>query len=197
MKHQIPKKGQVFVPHDKKYPEEAIEVLSVEPSENEKGPFVHFCSLGGGWQETTYCEDLMKAFRSVSRSEKLAAEPYATQIGIDDMFDPTLNGYTFGDRWNGWAKPFFEKEDAIRVMEVFKGIITYDEDQQAFVVQFEDDDEPVIHKAQQIVVNGEVKTVFDIGAGNITWEDRGPSQEQKLAARNYKKAQFDNDSPSP
>ena len=34
-----------------------------------------------------------------------------------DGFADAYIGYTRGDRWNGWAAPYFEREEAIRVMQ--------------------------------------------------------------------------------
>ena len=38
---------------------------------------------------------------------------------IEDWFGP-YPGYTTGERWNGWATPYFEYEVALRMVEDWK-----------------------------------------------------------------------------
>ena len=92
--------------------------------------------------------------------------------------DPrTLQGYTKGDDWNGWATPYFEFEVAIQVAKDSSRLNdgtrdAYDEAHDAFL--YEDaayPDEPVIFEAITIEVDGQEKKVYPVGTYYWTWEE--------------------------
>lgn len=163
-------KNDVFVPvsAEKKYPEGAVEVISVSDA------VVEYCSLGGGWIRKSSLTEFMTAFRFVPEEEKKQAPYKAGLFVIDDYFDPPLEGYTLGYRWNGWATPVFEKSQVFRMREVFNDI-TYDADTDTFTCDHGEtvDDDCRYEQASgfDIYVNGEVKHVYGLGNGGWCWDD--------------------------
>jgi len=130
---------------------------------------------------------------------------YPTVCAIDD--DTWLEGYAqdsrnmaeveagkpmHGTRWNGWAKPSFTYEQALKVMEwinqyptldpsapVQPPLFYYDKDKDAFVCGSEDD--PNYYECYEgseieLASGGKIKT-YPIGAGTWIWDE---AQEDEL-----------------
>ncbi len=104
------------------------------------------------------------------------AEFYESEFGIDDGdILPYLRGYSQGDRWNGWACPYFEFENAKKILELVTeggGYWEYDKATDIFralphMADFEES-----WKGLDIDVNGETKHVYAIGAYFWTWQDK-------------------------
>lgn len=189
-------KDQFFVPEKKgKYPGDAVQIIGLE------GNDVKFFNQGGGWQQSLPKEKFLKIFREVTEDEKANPKPYESTFGIDDYFEPALEGYTLGDKWNGWAMPLFGKESAMRIAEQF-GDMTYDEERDVFILNTQEyyPDEPNEEFAgQDIMVNGETVRVYPIGAGFWTWDDHGPNAAQKARAKQeyHQDHSVSGESPSP
>ena len=46
--------------------------------------------------------------------------------------DVEIDGFTYGNTWNGWAIPYFTFENAQKLIPIFEGYLSYDVDQDAF-----------------------------------------------------------------
>jgi hypothetical protein len=93
-------------------------------------------------------------------------------------------GYTNGDRWNGWATPYFTLEEAQRVQADFsQGVdfpMLYDVNKDEFRVQY-DDDEPYIWKGEDIqTVDGKLH-LYGIGAYSHIWDELDSDDKRYLA----------------
>ena len=83
-------------------------------------------------------------------------------------------GYTSGRLWNGWATPYFEKEEATRVMRDFnkdaETLMCYDEEADTFrIAETECTDEEVwVGKDYQ--TDDGIKHLYGIGAYSWVWE---------------------------
>lgn len=83
-------------------------------------------------------------------------------------------GYTEGKRWNGWATPYFEVDEAINIIEEFnkympEEFITYDEGIDTFTHKIADD-ETEIWKGKNYQTAEGIKHLYGIGAYCWTWE---------------------------
>src|SRR4051812_14749196 len=86
-----------FVKRDGRVPHDMIEVAG------RSGEEVVFIPAGGGFQyrmPVPACDDL---YRAIGREEYVGATPNPATFDIDGTFGP-LPGYTYGHRWNGWAR---------------------------------------------------------------------------------------------
>lgn len=87
---------------------------------------------------------------------------------------PAYIGYTNGDRWNGWATPYFTLEEAQKIQAEFsQGVdypMLYDVNKDEFRIQY-DDDEPYIWKGEDIqTVDGKLH-LYGIGAYSHIWDE--------------------------
>lgn len=94
-----------------------------------------------------------------------------------DGFADAYIGYTNGDRWNGWATPYFEKEEAIRVMQGFSKCVeeteqmTYDEANDMFVVWIEGYNDYDYWKGEDLQTEEGIKHLYGIGAYSWVWDN--------------------------
>lgn len=95
---------------------------------------------------------------------------------VDGYADAYI-GYTRGDRWNGWATPYFEKDEAIRVMQGYnegKEIaeqMTYDEENDMFIAWLEDYKDYDYWKGEDIQTEEGIKHLYGIGAYAWVWDN--------------------------
>lgn len=160
--------NDICVPKGSNYPDGAV-LISAASDDG-----VSFHPIRGGWQRTLPVSEFEEQFRVTTEQEREQPAWHEGAFEIDDYFEPPVPGYTQGFAWNGWATPSFEYKEAKRIADQF-GDITYDEAQDAWVLNDMDDDEPVVFKGSDIVVNGETKHVYAIGAGFWTWSDASES----------------------
>lgn len=93
----------------------------------------------------------------------------ATRFTIDTFGNEVFDGFTQGETWNGWARPYFTFEQSQRVAEAHKaqgGRASYDETQDSFTFEMDAGD-PDAFPAD--VVEG--KKFYPIGAGCWIWEE--------------------------
>ena len=92
-----------------------------------------------------------------------------------DGFAPAYIGYTNGDRWNGWATPHFEKDEAFKVMADFNAdadrVMQYDEIYDQFFTLDIDTMELETWKGEDIQTDEGVKHLYGIGAYSWVWDD--------------------------
>ena len=94
-----------------------------------------------------------------------------------DGFADAYIGYTRGDRWNGWATPYFEKEEAIRVMQGYNKCsdevekMTYDEENDIFITWIEGYNDYEYWKGEDIQTEDGVKHLYGIGAYSWVWDN--------------------------
>jgi hypothetical protein len=97
---------------------------------------------------------------------------------------PAYIGYTNGDRWNGWATPYFTLEEAQKIQAEFsQGVdypMLYDVNKDEFRIQY-DDDEPYIWKGEDIqTVDGKLH-LYGIGAYSHIWDEVDGDDKRYLA----------------
>lgn len=93
-----------------------------------------------------------------------------------------FKGYTHGDHWNGWATPYFARDEAQRVAAALNKVYAnphyawYDRGQDAFANFYEGDDPNDIEEwhGKQVEVDGQMLTLYAIGAYCWTWNSYEP-----------------------
>ena len=95
----------------------------------------------------------------------------------------SFEGFTFGERWNGWACPYFTKEQGLKLIDAQNELVNYcvksgvpfftlkfDEEKDAFIIGYFDsiDDEDAQFEDYEAVVREGVK-LYAIGAYSWCW----------------------------
>lgn len=161
--------GQVITGLDYKYPEGAMRVHEVLPD----GSITAYPE-GGGFQMKFSAEAVVKnRLRVVSPEEMRAAAFRAGRFVIDCWEEEVFEGWHNGERWNGWAKPYFSLATARRILELCKkdgvGKASYEKGRDRFVFQGEHDEEPMLCPATDLPgVSGKF---YPIGTGSWTWSE--------------------------
>ena len=98
---------------------------------------------------------------------------------------PIYMGYTSGARWNGWATPYFTFEESQKLQTEFnqdvESPMLYDVNKDAFILKYEDDDEPYIWEGEDIKTEDGIKHLYGIGAYSHIWDDLGDEDKRYLA----------------
>jgi hypothetical protein len=108
-------------------------------------------------------------------------EPYAASFGFDDTADADLlTGFSYGERWNGWAVPYLELDEALRAMKLFNPdppsaeavTLVYDELTKKFVFNYQDGDEPAVVEPEMLMMpdEDESRTVYNFGLA-LCWNE--------------------------
>ena len=121
-------------------------------------------------------EDTVAFLNQVIMDRKAMDEsiPQLKGVGIDGKH--IADAYCDEHRWNGWACPYFEKEQAEKVIDWLQNdcdvIVAYDETNDAYITRYKDDDESDAETWKGIdvkTVDG-VKHVYSIGGWSWCWE---------------------------
>lgn len=106
--------------------------------------------------------------------------PRLTTFGIDAIEGITFEGYTLGEKSNGWAMPYFTKEQAIMISQIFNNenkddnsYSHYDPNNETFEFLFfgQTEEEKEKYPATELCINGLITKVYPIGAGSWTWDE--------------------------
>ena len=93
----------------------------------------------------------------------------AARFAIESLGDEVFEGFTQGETWNGWARPYFTFKQAQRIVEAHRARgakAWYDEAQYAFGFEISPDE---VDAFPGEVVEGQ--TLYPIGAGCWIWEE--------------------------
>jgi hypothetical protein len=151
---------------------------------------VYAYPLGGGFQ---YAFDpiAVEKYDFVKVPAKFLNNPNWKSVDFyAEWFDKKYRGWTTGQRWNGWAMPYFEFDEAMKYANDSlqgggpgTGATTYDPARDAFVTQRDDIEDTEVDEATVILVKGRgAIKVYPIGAGSWTWseasEDEGEEDDE-------------------
>ena len=94
---------------------------------------------------------------------------------INDFEYPHI-GYTNGDRWNGWATPYFEFAEAIAIMQEYnaedhESPIVYNEETDTFYVEEMGGFDGASWKGIDCQTEEGIKHLYGIGAYSWIWDD--------------------------
>lgn len=92
-----------------------------------------------------------------------------------DGFEYPHIGYTLGDTWNGWATPYFEVDEAMKIMEEFNACepefpITYNKETDTFEVEEIGGGNGDEWKGYNYQTEKGIKHLYGIGAYSWVWE---------------------------
>ena len=91
-----------------------------------------------------------------------------------DEYPKAYIGYTSGKLWNGFATPYFEKDEAIRVAEGFNGCaefpMQYDEIYDQFYILNTETTELETWKGTDMPTENGIKHLYGIGAYSWVWD---------------------------
>lgn len=128
---------------------------------------VIFFSQGGGFQQRM-------PLKSFQRTFEPAQLPGFKQVRVSGDWmpdDTSLEAYSTGQRWNGWAMPYFTLENGKRVME-FIPDLRYVEQEDAFFWHLEgtDSEDDERYGPTTITVDGVQVKTYALGAGSWCWD---------------------------
>ena len=89
--------------------------------------------------------------------------PFADEGSVSEK---GIEAWSFGEKWNGWAVPYFEKVRASQVAKDMGGIFLKKDNAYKFVFE----GEPEIFESKRIITTHGLKEVWPIGAMAWTWE---------------------------
>lgn len=137
-----------------------VEVLWTSTDDN-----VEFSAQGGGFVQKAPRAEFEKRFKPA------VLPAFSLRVVSAEWLPDALKlpAYTNGQRWNGWAMPYFPVEAAHALLEHMPDL-RYDDTRDAFVSKsYDDEAEDEVYPAQVLVVRGETLKVYAIGAGSWCW----------------------------
>jgi hypothetical protein len=141
---------------------------------------LHVFPLGGG-PEYLFDPVKVETFDFIKvPPERLENPGWYSADFYAEWLDKKYRGWTNGRRWNGWAMPYFELEEAQRYAKD-SGNTTYDEARDAFVTIQEGHDEPEVDEPTMIKIRGrrDPVKVYPIGAGAWIWSEAGEEEGEE------------------
>ena len=112
---------------------------------------------------------------------------YKLLFTIDGFKYPHI-GYTTGTRWNGWATPYFEVDEALNIMEEFNASdpefpIIYDKETDTFSIEEIGGGNGDEWKGTNYATDEGIKHLYGIGAYSWVWEDTTQTDIRAVAQR--------------
>lgn len=105
---------------------------------------------------------------------------------IGDFADAYI-GYTSGYLWNGWATPYFEKDEAERVVAGYNELalfpMYYDADSDSYKTDDVDGFDGDCWQGEDIQTEDGTKHLYGIGAYSWVWDDDGTKRAKKYYAQ--------------
>lgn len=131
------------------------------------GQTVKFYPRGGGFQHEIPLERFLAEFSEYVPDPNLRPAWFSCDGGT------RFPGYHRGDRWNGWAMPYFTLEAGKEIVKRWEGSdapLTYDESATAFSWTPYEGEEPEVFLGEVHTINGIAVILFPIGAGSWVWD---------------------------
>lgn len=153
-----------YLRKDKQDAESAV-ILSDELSSSDT---VNFYNAGGGLLRTM---DRTKFHELYMKVDSLPWVWERKAFAVDG--GPAWEGWSTGQLWNGWEKPYFTKDVAEKLCAASCGPDDrwrYNVDTDEFGVKFDGVDEEDVFESITIEVDGCKHRVYGIGAGSWCWD---------------------------
>ena len=136
-------------------------------------------------------ESLSESFREEATQDKVLRK---NEFYLGDQQDIFSGYYDSKDRWNGWANPGFEKDEAERLAEVIntsnnKEILKYDANLDAFLEYDEatyEDEESAQYVGKDCDTEDGIKHLYFIGAYGWIWCEKEETFEENLKEESAK-----------
>jgi len=146
---------------------------------------LHAFPLGGGF---AYIINPMKVeeYDFVKVPAKLLNDPKWRSADVyAEWFDKKYRAWLTGQKWNGWAMPYFEFEEAMKYATDSQaegtgaGHTAYDPVRDAFVTTRDEGEADEVDEATVILVKGRgAIKVYPIGAGSWTWSEARDDEDE-------------------
>ena len=156
------KPGELIVRDDTRHPEGTLVVDRHDQDGNMRA-----YPLGGGLELTIPAGDATR-FSVVTKDEATPIYRKAC-FNLEGLDDAEFDGWSAGKRWNGWAVPCFEIQQATKLAEQLEDQLRYDPDQDAFISSSGDEEDICAGQFIDLPDGGQVK-VYAIGAGSWMWD---------------------------
>jgi hypothetical protein len=154
--------GEMIVRDDTQHPKGTLVVDSHDQEGN-----MRVYPLGGGFELTIPTGDIVR-FSVVTKDEATPIYRRA-RFGLEGIADAEFDGWTADKRWNGWAMPSFENQQATKLAELLEDQLRYDPGQDAFIGSSGDDEEIWPGQLINLPDGGQAK-VYAVGAGSWMWD---------------------------
>lgn len=123
--------------------------------------------LGGGFELAIPAGDVAR-FSEVTKDEATPIYRKA-RFSLEGLDYIEFESWTADKRWNGWAMPSFEIQQATKLAGLLEDQLRYDPAQDAFIGSSGDEDEVWAGQLIDLSDGGQVK-VYAIGAGSWMWD---------------------------
>lgn len=154
--------GEMIVRDDTQHPEGTLVVDRHDQEGNMRA-----YPLGGGLELTIPAGDVAR-FSVVIKDEATPIYRKA-RFSLEGIDDAEFDGWTADKRWNGWAMPCFEIQQATKLAVLLEDQLRYDLGQDAFIGSSEDEEEIWPGQLIDLPDGGRVK-VYAVGAGSWMWD---------------------------
>lgn len=127
---------------------------------------IKYFDEGGGFVNELPASEFFALYQPADSTPR----PYKAVLASLDG-GPEYAAYSNGERWNGWACPYIEHEQVVRLAESllpYCELVYHPEDNTWRVVQGEDED---VYGETTIEVDDQTVHVFGIGAGSWCWDE--------------------------
>jgi hypothetical protein len=156
------KPGEMIVRDDTRHPEGTLIVVR---HDDQKNLLAH--PLGGGVEMIIPSSDVSR-FTVVTQEEAIPIYRKAS-FSLEGLDEYEFEGWTTDKRWNGWAIPCFEMQQAAKLARLLEDQLRYDPIQNAFIGSSGDEEETWVGQLIDLPDGGQVK-VYAIGAGSWMWD---------------------------
>ena len=156
------KTGELIVRDDTRHPEGTLVVDRHDQDGNMRA-----YPLGGGLELTIPAGDVAR-FSVVTKDEATPIYRMA-RFSLEGLDDNEFEGWTADKRWNGWAIPCFEIQQAMKLAGLLEDQLRYDPAQDAFIGSSGDDEEIWAGQLIDLPDGGQAK-VYAVGAGSWMWD---------------------------
>ncbi len=156
------KPGELIVRDDTRHPKGTLVV-----DRHEKNGDLLAYPLGGGFELTIPASDVRR-FSVVTKDEGTPIYR-KTRFSLEGLDDNEFEGWTADKRWNGWAMPCFEIQQATKLAELLQDQLRYDPSEDAFIGPSGGEEEVWAANIIDLPDGGQTK-VYAIGAGSWMWD---------------------------
>jgi len=156
------KPGELIVRDDTRHPVGTLVVHQHDQAGN-----LRAYPLGGGLELTIPAGDVAR-FSVVTKDEATPIYRMA-RFSLEGLDDNEFEGWTADKRWNGWAMPCFEIQQATKLAELLGDQLRYDPAQDAFIGSSGDEEETWSGHLIDLPDGGQAK-VYAVGAGSWMWD---------------------------
>ncbi|BBU33386.1 hypothetical protein BTHE68_71200 (plasmid) [Burkholderia sp. THE68] len=142
-----------------------VDGYKVQIFDDEASDVIRFCAQGGGFEKRLPREEFFREFKPFD------VPKYSPRNATFEHFDEgvSINAWSNGMSWNGWAMPYFSRDQGMKVIQFFPEL-RFDAEQDAFVWTDSSMDEEVVYSSKIIETESGPVKAYPIGTGEWTWE---------------------------